>query len=110
MDPRIQESFRDRIAEQRARASAVDERRNAELEEQYRLIRHAQLTAERNVLERERRRGEFTPESISRAQRVLDDHQIQLDSSRGVERVPLPRLLYGSMALWRRSHHFVYDS
>lgn len=85
VDPRIQESFRDRIAEQRARASAVDERRNAELEEQFRLVRHAQLTAERNVLERERRRGEFSSESISRAQRVLDDHQIQLDSTPGAE-------------------------
>ncbi|MGO1181447.1 MAG: cation:proton antiporter [Micrococcaceae bacterium] len=81
VDPSIQESFRDRIAEQRTRTAALDRHRDAELIEQFRLVRHAQLTAERNVLERERRRGEFSSESISRAQQVLDDHQIQLDSA-----------------------------
>ncbi len=77
VDPRIEEAFRDQIAERRLRAEKLIKPRE-DLTAQFRRLRTAELRAERAVLTEEKRRGEFSSQTIERAERLVDDNELRL--------------------------------
>ena len=78
IDPVVAEGFEARLRERARRAEVLGELRSAELAAQFRRVREAQLAAEAQALAVERWRGAYCSETIARAQRALDDQEIQL--------------------------------
>lgn len=78
-DPTIRDGFHARQRERRRRVEVKSQWQEEAFEEQFRRIRAAELEAEHAALAEERRRGEFSSETLARAQRVVDDQQIQLE-------------------------------
>lgn len=82
VDPKVEEVFRKRLDERSRRAAALGRGATgpaADLAPQMRRLRQAQLAAQRQAMAAERRMGEFSSESLAKAQRVLDDNEIQME-------------------------------